>query len=35
MIDLYQNVREDNRRRQMLCQDIVIEAEAGIIRLGG
>jgi hypothetical protein len=28
-IDLYQNVREDNRRRQMLRQDIVIEAEVG------
>jgi hypothetical protein len=34
MIDLYQNVREDNRRRQMLHQDIIIEAEAGVIRLG-
>jgi hypothetical protein len=29
-IDLYQNVREDDLRRQMLHQDIVIEAEVGL-----
>jgi len=34
-IDLYQNVREDDRRRQMLRQDIVIEAEVGSSGWGG
>ena len=31
MVDLYQDVREDDRRRQMLHKDIVIDAEVAVI----